>query len=125
MVIIGLCLHWGDVRNVISEWGVFTGTQGACCTDCCTVCQPRIRGINGESTDESFRFSGSGIVVLRDMKVSGVEVGLEPGRTNAPWRQKGSRHIPEAEGRPLEGHATTERMGGGEGRIYGSVGGEY
>ena len=80
-VIIDLCLHLGDVGNVISEWGVFTEMQGACCADCCTVCQPRIRDINGESTDESFRSSGSGIVVLTDMKVSGTEVNPEPGRT--------------------------------------------
>ena len=80
-VIIDLCLHWGDVGNDISEWSAFTEMQGACCTDCCTVCQPQIRGINGESTDESFRSSGSNIVVLRDMKVSGVEVGPESGRT--------------------------------------------
>ena len=62
-VIIDLCLHLGDVGNVISERGVFAEMQGACCTDCCIVCQPRIRGMNGETTGEGFQPSGSDIVV--------------------------------------------------------------
>ena len=121
-VIIDLCLHLGDVGNVISEWGVFTEMQGACCADCCTVCQPRIRDINGESTDESFRSSGSGIVALRDMKISGVEVGPGLGELTLHGGEKGVITTPKR--RVGRWRVTRpERMGGEEGRIYGSAGG--
>ena len=93
---------------------MFTEMQGACCTDCCTVCQPRIRGINGESTGESFRSSGSDIVVLSDMKVSGVEVGLEVGELTLPGGKKGVITTPKRRVGRWGGHAT--RANGGRGR---------
>ena len=75
-VIIDLCLHPGDVGNEIFERGAFAEMRGACCTDCCTVCQPRIESISGEPTDESFQCSGSGIVV-------------PPERRESIWRRNG------------------------------------
>ena len=54
-VIIDLCSHLGDVWNVISQWGNFAEMQGVCYTNCRTGYQPRIKSINGESTDESFQ----------------------------------------------------------------------
>ena len=53
----------GDVENVISERSVFAEMQGACCTGYCTGCQPRIKRINGEPTNESFQSSVPDIVV--------------------------------------------------------------